>query len=108
MFWKAANGAGGVERLTTSLVPQFPEAFSPDGTQLVFRQEKQGDSDLYLLSMEGEYNSQPLLATTRPKTRAITTSFMRCYGYSANFRLSDTESVDDWLAAVICAIIGSA
>jgi len=63
MFWKAANGAGGVERLTTSSVPQFPEAFSPDGTQLVFRQEKQGESDLYLLSMEGDYSSQPLLAT---------------------------------------------
>ena len=62
IFRRATNGTGQAERLTTSPVAQIPEAFSPDGT-LVFRTFDQGDSDLHILSMDGEFTSQPLLQT---------------------------------------------
>jgi serine/threonine-protein kinase len=36
IFWQAADGTGAVERLTKSTNAQGPNAFSPDGTRLVF------------------------------------------------------------------------
>ena len=43
---------------------QRPESFSPDGMHLVYRQESdQTESDLYLLSLEGEVSSEPLIVT---------------------------------------------
>lgn len=64
MFWKAADGTGLVERLTTSPNHQVPHSFSPDGKQLVFVERSQETRlDLRVLSMEGEPTSQPLLRT---------------------------------------------
>jgi len=56
LFWKAADGTGQVERLTTGPTNHAAESFSPDGKRLVFSQ----GTDLYVLSMEGERTSQPL------------------------------------------------
>ncbi len=57
LFWKAADGTGQAERLTTGATANHTaQSFSPDGKRLVF-----GQSDkLYVLSMEGERTSQPL------------------------------------------------
>ncbi|MDA2939052.1 hypothetical protein MYX75_12425, partial [Acidobacteria bacterium AH-259-A15] len=64
LFWKAADGTGPVERLTTSPNPQIPYSFSPDGKRLVFAQvNPETASDLHVLSMEGERTSKPLLQT---------------------------------------------
>ena len=62
LFWKAADGTGVVERLTTSPNTQRPYSFSPDGKSLVF-QETEGSQDLHVLSLEGERTIQPLLQT---------------------------------------------
>ena len=43
LYWKAADGSGAVERLTTSARSQTPASWSPDGTTLAFVEE--GDSD---------------------------------------------------------------
>jgi serine/threonine-protein kinase len=56
LFWKAADGTGQVERLTTGPANHTPLTFSPDGKRLVLSQ----GTDLYVLSMEGERASQPL------------------------------------------------
>ncbi|MDA2935056.1 serine/threonine-protein kinase [Acidobacteria bacterium AH-259-D05] len=63
LFWKAADGTGQVERLTTSPNRQSPYFFSPDGKSLVFQEEVEGSWDLHVLSMEGEPTVQPLLQT---------------------------------------------
>ena len=58
LFWKAADGTGQVERLTTHPSNQTAHSFSPDGKRLVFRQT--ATTELQVLSMEGERTSQPL------------------------------------------------
>jgi serine/threonine-protein kinase len=68
LFWKAADGSGTVERLTTSGHSQTPSSWSPDGTTFAFFEE--GDSgeakgffqfDIWVLSMSDR--------TTRPVVR---------------------------------------
>jgi len=59
LFWKAADGTGQVERLTTSPINQTAYSFSPDGKRLVFG-ETVASRDLQVLSMEGERTWQPL------------------------------------------------
>jgi len=59
LLWKAADGTGQVERLTTSPNYQWAHSFSPDGKRLLFA-EVLAPRDLRVLSMEGERTSQPL------------------------------------------------
>jgi serine/threonine-protein kinase len=59
LFWKAADGTGQVERLTTSPNNQTAHSFSPDGKSLVFGETVPG-RDLQVVSMEGERTWQPL------------------------------------------------
>jgi len=63
LFWKAADGTGEVERLTTS--PNDHRAhFWVDGKTLVFEEaDPETRQDLRILSMEGEPTSRPLLKT---------------------------------------------
>jgi len=64
LFWKAADGTGAVERLTESENPQNPFTFSPDGTQLVFRElHPETGLDVGVRSMDADGTSEPLLAT---------------------------------------------
>ncbi len=65
LFWQEADGRGSVERLTDGtsgqFVSQFPHAFSPDGTRLIFREA----GDLKLLNLDGtERIAEPLVGTT--------------------------------------------
>ena len=59
LFWKAADGTGQVERLTTGPNNQTAHSFSPDGKRLVFGKILE-PRNLEVLSMEGERTSQPL------------------------------------------------
>ena len=65
LFWKAADGTGQAERLTTSPVNQTANSFSPDGKRLVFL-----EASLQVLSMEGERTSQPLFQSQFSETKA--------------------------------------
>ncbi len=69
LFWKAADGTGQVERLTTSPTNQSAYSFSPDGKRLVFGETGAG-RDLQVLSMEGERTSQPLFQSRFNEARA--------------------------------------
>jgi len=60
LFWKAADGTGPVQRLTTSPNTQGAYSFSPDGKSLVHN-ETSTSRNVHVLSMEGEFTSQPLL-----------------------------------------------
>ncbi len=63
LFWKAADGTGQVERLTTGM--NFGAvSFSPDGMRLVYGEDNaQLRGNLHVLSMDGELSSQPLLVS---------------------------------------------
>ena len=64
LFWKAADGTGTVERLTDNPNRQYPHAFSPNGTQFVFRENNPETLfDLAVLSMEGDRPTEAILAT---------------------------------------------
>jgi serine/threonine-protein kinase len=53
LFWQAADGTGTVERLTESQNNPTANAFSPDGTRLVVREEtKKTGEDLMVLALE--------------------------------------------------------
>ncbi len=62
LFWKAADGTGTVDRLTESDNIQLPYFFSPDGKQLVYREDPpQRGNDLSVRSMDGDGSLEPLL-----------------------------------------------
>ena len=64
LFWKAADGTGGVERLTESSNAQWVEAIALDGKHLVFRElEPETRYDLHVLSLLDRRSSAPLIAT---------------------------------------------
>ena len=65
LFWKAADGTGQVERLTTSPNDQMAHSFSPNGKRLVFsaRYRENPDSDLNVLLMDDEATQHQLLHT---------------------------------------------
>ena len=68
LYWKAADGSGAVERLTTSTRSQTPASWSPDGTTLAFVEE--GDAkgleffqfDIWVLSM-GDRKTRAVIQT---------------------------------------------
>jgi hypothetical protein len=66
LYWKAADGSGDVERLTTSPRSQTPSSWSPDGTTLAFVEE--GDSkgffqfDIWVVSI-GDRKTRAVIHT---------------------------------------------
>ncbi|UCF38227.1 MAG: PD40 domain-containing protein, partial [Acidobacteriota bacterium] len=65
LYSKSADGTGQAERLTTTPgVIQVPGDFTPDGNALVFqRLEFETSTDLYLLSLDSNRTTRPLLKT---------------------------------------------
>ena len=89
LFWKAADGTGSVERLTTSDYSQIPQSWSLDGRTLVFEQQNDnlgvlGGSDLYLLSMDGERIANPLFQTEFREVRPAISPNGRWIVYRSN------------------------
>ena len=55
LYWKAADGTGQVERLTTSDNLQGPVAVSPDGVSVLFEEIRPGtNADIGLLALDGD------------------------------------------------------
>ena len=72
LYWKAADGSGAAERLTTSARSQTPASWSPDGTTLAFVEE--GDSLVRVLSVRylgvvDRRSQDPCGRSRRPPTR---------------------------------------
>ena len=60
LSWKAADGTGEVEPLGEH-DGQFPQAFTPDGTTVVFEQRGGDSIDIGTLNLDGERTSTMLL-----------------------------------------------
>jgi Tol biopolymer transport system component len=71
LFWQAADGSGGAERLTTSDYSHAPNSFSPDGQLLAFTETTpETGRDIWVLTLK-DRKAQPFLRTpyddTAPK-----------------------------------------
>ena len=62
IYSRAANGTGSAELLLAG-EDLSPETFSPEGTQLLYRQGTGVNQDIYHLSLDGNLGSQPLIQT---------------------------------------------
>ena len=65
LYWRAADGTGGAERLTEASNNQYPHSFAPDGTRLVFVENSPGEPgfDLRVLMFGGNRQTYPLLVS---------------------------------------------
>jgi serine/threonine-protein kinase len=84
LSWKAADGTGEVETLVESSSNLFPQAFSPDGTTLVFNDRNSPGWDLAMLSLEGERISTLLLKTEFLERNAALSPDGRWMAYQSN------------------------
>ncbi len=85
LYWKAADGTGQVERLTTSPNNTGAYSFSPDGKSLVHRDAGTTSTwNLHVLSMEGEFSSQPLLDSEFAEQSAAISPSGRFLAYQSN------------------------
>ena len=85
LFWKAADGTGPVERLTTSLNRHYEPSVSPDGTRLVFREQGGPTSqDIVMLSLDEGREVRPLLQTTFNELNGETSPDGRWLAYTSN------------------------
>jgi len=80
LFWKAADGTGQAESLTTGAGNHHALSFSPDGKRLVFGQ----GNELYVLSMEGERTSQQLFQRRVRETLAMISPDGHWIAYASN------------------------
>jgi serine/threonine-protein kinase len=64
LFWQRADGSGGLERLTSSELPQWPLSFSPDGQLLAFAEvDPSGSYDIWVLHV-ADRKAEPFLKTS--------------------------------------------
>ncbi len=87
VFWKAADGTGEVERLTTSTGGTRPlsSSWSPDGTTLVLAEfHPETQFDIVALSMDDERASEPLLQTEFREVYPEVSSDGRWLAYQSN------------------------
>jgi serine/threonine-protein kinase len=66
LYWKAADGSGAVERLTTSARSQTPASWSPDGTMFAYVEEGESKGffqfDIWVLSI-GDRKTRAVIHT---------------------------------------------
>ena len=91
VFRRPSDGTGTFEQLIQGTVAQFPSTVTPDGTALIFRAETPASKvgsrpgyDLFLLSLEGEHRSRPLLATPFDELNAAVSPNGQWLAYESN------------------------
>ena len=83
LSWKRVDGTGEVETLSDE--PQrFPQAFSPDGTTIVFMDGTGGSQRLGMLTLEGDRTSTLLLNDAFSATNATLSPDGRWLAYRSN------------------------
>jgi Tol biopolymer transport system component len=80
----ASDGSGAEERLTTSTNPQVTNAVAPDGSTLVYTEQRpETGADLFLLSL-ADGQTRPLLATPFAEWGAALSPDGRWIAYSSD------------------------
>ena len=64
IFWKAADGSGQREELTSGAYPRYPVSFSRDGKRMLFVElHPSRRGDIWSIPLEGDRRPEPLIAT---------------------------------------------
>jgi serine/threonine-protein kinase len=85
IFWKAADGSISQERLTSTMNPQAPTSWSPDGRYLAFQEfTKPTGSDVWVLPLNGDPKPQPFLRTVADETTPMISPDGRWLAYASN------------------------
>ena len=85
LFWRAADGTGPVERLTSSPNRQRPYAWARDGQLLVFHEDTAATgADMWVLSLDGERSPELLIQTPFFERRAAVSPDSRWLAYMSN------------------------
>ena len=64
LYWMDADGSGRLQAIPETTTSDFPNSVSPDGETLIFlRTTAETAADLYVLSLRGQPNPQPLVRT---------------------------------------------
>ena len=84
LFWQAADGSGGVERLATSDYLSVPSSFSPDGQLLAFQDNNpETGRDIWVLRLS-DHKAQPFLRTPYEDTAPKFSPDGKWLAYSSN------------------------
>jgi serine/threonine-protein kinase len=71
IFWKASDGSGEEERLTTGNNLHTPVSVSPDGTYLAYTDvDPATGSDIWLIALDGQSKPEPFLKTRSSESNA--------------------------------------
>jgi Tol biopolymer transport system component len=71
LHWIAADGSGGLERLSTNRFLQRPNAWTPDGKTLIYEHRTaNGGDDLWTLELDGR-KEKPLIASRFNESSAV-------------------------------------
>jgi serine/threonine-protein kinase len=84
IYWRAADGSGAEERLSTGSGVQAPYAFSPDGRRLVLSPSLNAPYDLLLMNLDGDRTPVPLLNSTFSEENAELSPDGRWMAYQSN------------------------
>ena len=85
LFWQAADGTGGVERLTESPNPQAPTAVTPDGLRLIFTETFSNTSDdVMQMTLDGTRRVTPLVQSPFVERNGVVSPDGRWLAYEAN------------------------
>ena len=85
IFWKAADGTGNEERLTTSPHTQFAGSFSPDGKLLVYIEYHPTSApDIWMVSLEGDRTPRKFLQTPYVENEVALSPDGRWLAYQSN------------------------
>jgi serine/threonine-protein kinase len=85
LFWQAADGTGQAERLSESPNPQGPQSFSPDGRQLLYREnDPKTNADINLLSLDLSRQVKPLIKTPFSEQNAELSPDGKFVAYQSN------------------------
>jgi serine/threonine-protein kinase len=85
LFWQAADGTGGAERLTQSPNQQDPTAVSPDGRRLIFTEvNPKTGNDVMQMMLDESRQVTPLVSSTFNEKNGIISPDGRWLAYEAN------------------------
>jgi Tol biopolymer transport system component len=91
-----ADGSGGPERLTESVLQQWPGTVTPDGRGLVFRETTQSGSDLFLLPLSPIGPKVPIVQTRFNERNGEVSPTGRWLAYDSNESGREEVYVRPW------------
>ena len=95
LFWRAADGSGVAERLTTSPNQQVAGSVAPDGTLIYQERDPKSGFDLWMLPLDGPPQPRRFISTPRNEGNPRTSPDGKWVAYQSNI----SGSVEVYIAS---------